>query len=122
MRGPLHKKVDMAGLKRADELIRNQYTVEWIVDNLPGATAFISVVNKKRYYAAGFPLGGISDDKAFINNHVIILVRYRQAPRNPNHNVIVAFEVYPKSVSSDSLKCPGTTNTYEPFYRSHQRI
>lgn len=110
------KKVDMAGLKRADELIRNQYTVEWIVDNLPGATAFISVVNKKRYYAAGFPLGGISDDKAFINNHVIILVRYRQAPRNPNHNVIVAFEVYPKSVSSDSLKCPGTTNTYEPFF------
>lgn len=111
------KKVNQGALKRADELIRRQYTVEWIVDNLPGATAFISVVNEKRYYAAGFPLGGIdADDKPFINNHVIILIRYRKAPRHPERNVIVAFEVYPKSVSSNSVKCPGTSDSFEPFY------
>lgn len=110
------KTVDKAGLQRADELIRAKYNVEWIVDNLPGATAFISLVNMKRYYAAGFPLGYIGENgAAYLNNHAIVLIRYRKARSDPNRNVIVAFEVYPKSVSAGEVKCPGTQDKYEPF-------
>lgn len=110
------KTVDQAGLKRADELIRSQYNVEWIVDNLPGATAFISLVNKKRYYAVGFPLGWVdANGAAHLNNHAIILIRYRKAMSDPTRNVIVAFEVYPKSVAAGDVKCPGTNDKFEEF-------
>lgn len=110
------KTVDKAGLQRADELIRAEYNVEWIVDNLPGATAFISLVNKKRYYAAGFPLGHVdSNGVAYLNNHALILIRYRKAPKNPKRNVIVGFEVYPKSVAAGEEKCPGTSSKFESF-------
>lgn len=111
-----YKQVDKAALQRADELIRGQYNVEWIVDNLPGATAFISLVNKKRYYAAGFPLGYIdANGAAHLNNHAIILIRYRKASSDPSRNVIVAFEVYPKSVAAGEVKCPGTNDKFEEF-------
>lgn len=109
--------VDKAALLRADELIQSKYNVEWIVDNLPGATAFVSLVNKKRYYAAGFPLGYVDDKTgvAHLNNHVTILIRYRKASRDPSRNVIVAFEVYPKSVAAGEHKCPGTSDKFEEF-------
>lgn len=110
------KPVLNSDLVRADELIRSQYNVEWIVDNLPGATAFISLANKQRYYAAGFPLGYVDEDGlAHLNNHVIILIRYRKSPKNPGKNVIVAFEVYPKSVAAGGVKCPGTSDKFEEF-------
>lgn len=109
--------VDKSALIRADELIRSKYNVEWIVDNLPGATAFVSVVNKKRYYAAGFPLGYVDEKTgvAHLNNHVTILIRYRKASKDPSRNVIVAFEVYPKSVAAGEHKCPGTSDKFDEF-------
>lgn len=108
--------VNKAGLERAHDLIHSEYQVEWIVDNLPGATAFVSLDRNNRYYAAGFPLGFVDKNNvAHINNHAIILIRYRPAPQTPGEYVIVAFEVYPKSVSKDSIECPGNSDKYKPF-------
>lgn len=110
------KTVDKAGLKRAEELIKNSYQVEWIVDNLPGATAFVSLDRTSRYYAAGFPLGFVDENNvAYINNHVILLIRYRRSSKNPQEYVIVAFEVYPKSVATGDIKCPGNSDKYDFF-------
>lgn len=110
-------KVDTASLQRAHELIKSNYQIEWIVDNLPGATAFISLDKTKRYYASGFPLGAVDGEtgKAFIHNHVTLLFRYRKAPRDKDRYVIVGFEVYPKSVSSESKMCPGKSDNYSPL-------
>ncbi|CAN6618943.1 transmembrane 9 superfamily member 3 [Trichomonascus vanleenenianus] len=110
-------KVTKADLERAHSLVSNAYLVEWIVDNLPGATAFISLDRTKRYYAAGFPLGSIDKNTGavYLNNHVTLLVRYREDSRDPSRSVIVGFEVYPKSVSNDSQMCPGKSDQYQPF-------
>ncbi|ANB11808.1 Tmn3p [Sugiyamaella lignohabitans] len=110
-------KVDKAALERAHELVSSNYLVEWIVDNLPGATAFISVDRSKRYYASGFPLGVVDETtgKTYLNNHVSIILRYRESSRDKGRNVIVGFEVYPKSVSTDSKKCPGNNDKFQPY-------
>ena len=87
------------------ELIRDGYVAEWIVDNLPGATSFVTVDRSRKYYSTGFKLGyqEISPEdgkrRYFLNNHVTIVIRWRQAPDGQG-KVIVGFEVYPKSITA----------------------
>jgi len=95
-------------LKRARQMVRDGYLVEWIVDNLPGATSFVTVDNTRKYYAAGFKLG-YTDNAAgrtryLLNNHHTIVIRYRQAPGKAGDKggqIVVGFEVYTKSVGPD---------------------
>jgi transmembrane 9 superfamily protein 2/4 len=98
------RTVDRYGLKRARELIDNGYVAEWIVDNLPGATSFVTIDKSRKYYAAGFKLGHkdysqtTGNPRYFINNHVTIVIRWRPAPGKDGERggkVIVGFEVYP---------------------------
>lgn len=112
------RKTDRNGVKRAQQLIEDGYVAEWIVDNLPGATSFVTVDKSHKYYAAGFKLGYkdfspvTGKPRYFINNHLTIVIRWRQAPgRAGEHGgkVIVGFEVYTKSVEAahrDSTGCP----------------
>lgn len=98
--------VDEAGAERARSLIRDGYVAEWIVDNLPGATSFVSGDRSKKYYAAGFKIGREELDakgnaRYFLNNHVTLQILYRDAAGQPGKKVIVGFEVYPKSISAD---------------------
>ena len=106
------QEVDKAGLKVAQDIIKNGYVAEWIVDNLPGATSFVSVVDKsRRYYASGFKLGfedfapTTGQPRYFINNHVTIVIRYHRAPGrdgDQGKKVIVGFEVYAKSIEAEN--------------------
>lgn len=48
------QQVTRRDLRRAKELVKDGYVVEWIVDNLPGATSFVTVDKSRKYYAAGF--------------------------------------------------------------------
>lgn len=106
------------GLLWANELLQQGYSVEWIVDNLPGATAFISMDHTERSYSAGFPLGSVDQvtGEVHLNNHFTLVLRYRESPSDSNRNVIVGFEVYPKSVSNKSRPiCPGKSDVYDPL-------
>lgn len=96
-----------SGLRRAADLIKNGYVVHWLLDDLPGATTFVSGRNMK-YYAAGFPLGFIEDGVAYLYNHVLLVVRFNTA-KDGSHS-IVGFEVYPKSVDGEA--CPGALKQY----------
>ncbi|KAK3988532.1 transmembrane 9 superfamily member 7 [Cladorrhinum sp. PSN332] len=100
-----HREVNEKGLKRAKELVKDGYVVEWIVDNLPGATSFVTVDKTRKYYAAGFKLGSVEGkghtQRVYLNNHFTIVVRYRSAQGKKGERgekVVVGFEVYPKSV------------------------
>lgn len=97
------------GLDRATQLIRDGYVVQWAVDGLPGATTFLSQHNNK-YYAAGYSLGFVEKDVAYIHNHAMIVIRWHRE-RKTRKNTIVGFEVYPKSVSDES--CPGASKDYK---------
>ncbi len=109
---------DRKGIKRAQSLVEDGYVVDWIVDNLPGATSFVTVDRSRRYYAAGFKLGYkdfspvTGKPRYFINNHLTLLIRWRRAPGRKGDNggkVIVGFEVYTKSIDAghrDRTGCP----------------
>ena len=122
---------DRKGVKRAQQLIEDGYVAEWIVDNLPGATSFVTVDKSHKYYAAGFKMGYkdfspiTGKPRYFINNHVTLVIRWRKAPGragNDGGKVIVGFEVYTKSVEAghrDGAGCPqdiqGDTEGLEIF-------
>ncbi|KAK9356131.1 hypothetical protein V1523DRAFT_276654 [Lipomyces doorenjongii] len=108
-------EVDAAGIERSSALIRNSYVVEWILDNLPGATSYVSMDKTRKYYAAGFKLGSYENDVAYINNHVTMIIRYRPDGNNPGKNLIVAFEVYPKSVRATPGQCPKKLDNAKPL-------
>ncbi|RYP77740.1 hypothetical protein DL770_007024 [Monosporascus sp. CRB-9-2] len=101
------REVNRKDLRRAKQMVKDGYVVEWIVDNLPGATSFVTVDKSRKYYAAGFKLGytdfssSTGRPRYFLNNHHTIVIRYRTAPGRAGEKggkVIVGFEVYPKSV------------------------
>ncbi|ODH45344.1 hypothetical protein ACO22_00068 [Paracoccidioides brasiliensis] len=101
------RKVDRKGVKWGKELISDGYLAEWIMDNLPGATSFVTVDRSQKYYATGFKLGYLDfspvDGKAryFINNHFTFVIRWREAPGKAGAQggkAIVGFEIHPKSI------------------------
>lgn len=99
------------GAARADYLIRNGYVVHWNLDGLPGATTFTSGNRVSKYYAAGFPLGFVKGDTAYLYNHVTLVIRYHT--EKDGLSSIVGFEVYPKSVINE--QCPGTLKNFKNF-------
>lgn len=124
-----NKEVSRRDLRWSKELIRDGYVAEWIVDNLPGATSFVTADKKRKYYASGFKLGytEVSSKTGrlhyYLNNHHTIVIRYRRAPGRAgdrDEKIIVGFEVYPKSVGNgnkkDSSGCPvDIQNVGQPF-------
>ncbi|RAK87712.1 multispanning membrane protein [Aspergillus costaricaensis CBS 115574] len=107
------QEVGRKDVKWGRQLIHEGYVAEWIADNLPGATSFVTVDRSRKYYATGFKLGfqefSPIDGKPryYINNHFTIVIRWRSAPEGGK--VIVGFEIYPKSIrAADHLEggCP----------------
>lgn len=101
----------IGSLKRADYLVKNGYVVHWNVDGLPGATTFTGKTRSAKYYAAGFPLGFVEDDIAYLYNHVTLVLRYH-TEKNNRHS-IVGFEVYPRSIDDD--RCLTEYDYYDNF-------
>ncbi|EGR47879.1 uncharacterized protein TRIREDRAFT_22466 [Trichoderma reesei QM6a] len=124
-----NKELSRRDMRWTKELIQDGYVAEWIVDNLPGATSFVTADKSRKYYAAGFKLGYTEASPKtgklhyYLNNHHTIVIRYRRAPGRAGdrgEKVIVGFEVYPKSVGNgnkkDSAGCPvDIQNVEEPF-------
>ncbi|CAD6499021.1 BgTH12-04675 [Blumeria graminis f. sp. triticale] len=113
-----NRTISRTDLKYARKLVKEGYVAEWIVDNLPGATSFVTTDKSRKYYAPGFKLGYTDLDptsgemKYFLNNHLTIVIRYRKNPGKDaasHGNLIVGFEVYTKSVTSENRRedgCP----------------
>lgn len=126
-----NQNVTRKDLRRARDLIEKGYVAEWIVDNLPGATSFVTVDKTRKYYAAGFKLGykevAPHSGKAryYLNNHITLVFRWRKMDGKPGERgekVIIGFEVYTKSVSAQGRRgdgCPSSSDLHdkeaEPF-------
>ena len=103
------RTIDLEGIRKAKELIRDGYVAEWIVDNLPGATSFQTTDKSRKYYAAGFKLGDETTARSggpaeyLLNNHVTLVIRYHRAPGkdgDKGKKVVVGFEVFPRSITA----------------------
>ncbi|KAI5955452.1 hypothetical protein KGF57_003584 [Candida theae] len=111
-----------SGIRRASNLIKDGYVVHWTIDDLPGATTFETNSHRRKYYAAGFPMGFVDEktDISYLYNHVMLVIRYHQE-QDPSKYTIVGFEVYPKSVIDEN--CP-TSKDYQNFpliYKADER-
>lgn len=115
------RTVNRKDLRRAREMVKEGYVAEWIVDNLPGATSFVTVDKSRKYYAAGFKMGykdisNTGKSRYYINNHLTIVIRYRKAPGRDGDRggkVVVGFEVYTKSIGPQKREengCPPDIN------------
>ncbi|KAG9064517.1 hypothetical protein KI688_003707 [Linnemannia hyalina] len=102
----------------AKDFISNEYSVEWIVDNLPAATRYSvgdKTDKKHKQYEAGFALGKMKYGKININNHVTIRILYQVQPGNPDGKLIVGFEVYPLSILGESCPDEGKLQEFQPL-------
>jgi transmembrane 9 superfamily protein 2/4 len=112
------QEISRKDIRRAKEMVKEGYVVEWIVDNLPGATSFVTVDKSRKYYAAGFKLGftdyssNSGKPRYYLNNHHTIVIRWRKAPGRSGDRggkVVVGFEVYTKSIGLGNKRengCP----------------
>ncbi|PLB50112.1 hypothetical protein P170DRAFT_380484 [Aspergillus steynii IBT 23096] len=107
------QEVGRKDVKWGRQLIREGYVAEWIADNLPGATKFVTVDRSRKYYATGFKLG-FQDyspvdgkQRTYINNHFTIVIRWRSSPEGGKF--VNGFEIYPKSIRAEDHEeggCP----------------
>lgn len=108
------QEINYANKRQAYDLIKEDYVVEWSIDNgLPASTTFINENDSKKYYINGFSLGFEDPEtgKIFINNHLMFIIRFHKV--NAEKSTIVGFEVYPKSISDS--RCPGASRRYEKY-------
>lgn len=121
-----NQTISRKDMKWAKQLIADGYMVEWIVDNLPGATSYVTHDKRGRYYGAGFKLGyqdmDVSTGRSsyFINNHANIVLKWRKMDGRPGirgEKVIIAFEVYTRSIGATDRPegaCPANVHADAP--------
>jgi transmembrane 9 superfamily member 2/4 len=119
--------VSRKDVRWAQQLIEDGYVTEWILDNLPGATSFVTVDRSRKYYAAGFKMGEKELDldsgkmRYILNNHYTLVIRWRKAPGKGGDRggkVVVGFEVYTKSIAGSQKNetgCPEVSGEHEKF-------
>jgi transmembrane 9 superfamily protein 2/4 len=80
--------------------IDRDYTVNWIVDNLPAATKYVRQEgdSSEFVYMNGFPVGLVQQNKYYLHNHVRITLSYHANPSSYVGYRIVGFEVEPRSL------------------------
>ena len=87
--------LDKKDVEHFKNMVKEDYHHNWIIDNLPAA----SIVDSEQYittaYAGGFPVGFYEKHKAYLFNHVNIIVEYH--PLDDGSRV-VGFYVEPFTV------------------------
>lgn len=79
--------------------IEDEYMVNWIIDNLPATTKFVSTSDPSQsMFSSGFPVGFITGNKYFVYNHVKLILSYHSNPEQYDGYRIVGFEVEPMSI------------------------
>jgi len=89
--------------------IDEDYRVHWVMDNLPSATKYVDETNPAKpltIYDLGFPLGfrgsgeipGTAVGRAYLNNHLLLTVKFHKDPSSFEGSRIVGFEVEPSSI------------------------
>ncbi len=95
-------RFDAAASSTLEYRIRSEYFQYFIVDNLPVATVFQIPDTKEVQYEPGFRLGFVRDGKAYINNHLNLVLKYHFSDDEGAYRV-VGFQVETHSVSREGM-------------------
>lgn len=103
-------KFDATASSTAHYRIEQEYFIHLIVDNLPCATVFQLADMPEPQYEPGFRLGFVRENKAYINNHLTLLLKYHYSETEQIYRV-VGFQVETNSLAKDrvSIDEDGTT-------------
>jgi transmembrane 9 superfamily protein 2/4 len=108
------KDFDSKELAQFEQKIKEDYTVNFLIDNIPAARRFVvqnqddlsapkvAEDSSNLVYHKGFPLGIKYNDRVYINNHVRLVVYYHQDASYDGYR-IVSFVVEAFSVKHDVL-------------------
>eukprot|EP00947_MAST-08B_sp_MAST-8B-sp1_P002743 g2743.t1 len=102
-----HEKLDVGAMTDLTHFIDDSYSVNMIVDNLPGAVRLEgSVDGPMTFYEAGFRVGFRQTPEAadqpvryFVNNHLGFVLHYHEDAAVFDGKRIVRFEIVPDSVN-----------------------
>ena len=122
-----NKKISKTAFKRLNNLIKKEYFVNYLLDNLPVGLShtFLNISTKKIKYNTGIPLGFVKNNKTYVNNYYKINIQlnkfnipikqnksYRDQDEDeiPIINVtgydIIGFDIEPFSIKiNDTTKC-----------------
>lgn len=116
--------------------VKEEYTVNWIVDNMPAATTFVLTTENESeetkeselIYQKGFSLGfmGTEDESetttgvAYINNHINLIISYHEDPKAFKGARIVGFQVEAYSHSYSAFANQDAPDTCS--YTGHQAV
>ncbi|BES88903.1 unnamed protein product [Nesidiocoris tenuis] len=87
--------------------IKHEYVVHLLVDNLPCATKIHIPDTNEDQYEQGYKLGFMVQNKAFINNHLKLILHYHTINEGESYRV-VRFEVEAVSVDRTALSFSGS--------------
>ncbi|KAJ3091896.1 hypothetical protein HK102_012818 [Quaeritorhiza haematococci] len=88
--------------------IKEEYSINWVVDGLPAAKMGEDARTKTPYYSIGFPLGFVgSGNVPYLNNHYIIHIQYHTSEDRDNYRVVgVLVKSYSVSKVDRERGCP----------------
>ncbi|ROV95256.1 hypothetical protein VPNG_08951 [Cytospora leucostoma] len=84
--------------KFVNEKIELGYSLNWLVDGLPGGQDITDELTHTDFYSPGFLMGEVFDEKPALNNHYDIIVEYHEVGGNPNQLRVVGVIVQPRSL------------------------
>jgi len=93
-------KMTKEHLKDFEDRIRERYMVSYIMDNIPAAMRHSYRDGNGKVITTidvGFPLGYVTDENVYLNNHVDMVIHYHSAPEFDGRR-IVEFDVTPSSI------------------------
>lgn len=110
-----------SGAKKSNKVvqaIRSEYHNNWIVDNLSSASKVEDEKTITTKYWQGFPVGFVSDDFAYVHNHVNIEIMYHPVDKEQKDSTaqnfrVVRFTVEPFSIMHDIEAINGAADTAE---------
>jgi transmembrane 9 superfamily protein 2/4 len=96
-----HKSSNRVELKAFEWMIKNQYTSNWVLDNLPAAYRVTVEQNEKNYiiYQKGIPIGFEVNDKVYVYNHLHFIIKVHKEAKKEAWK-IVGFQIQPFSIQN----------------------
>merc|ERR1719500_1615442 len=89
-------------LKNFKRMIKNEYNVHLLADDLPAFTRW-ELDNHDVQYEHGYKLGQYdSEDKVYLNNHLVFQLYFNKDDQTNLYRV-VGFDVYPHSVAREDI-------------------
>ncbi|KAI8799276.1 hypothetical protein BJ742DRAFT_846841 [Cladochytrium replicatum] len=111
-------KIPGADAKFINQAIREEYSINWVVDGLPAAKMSLDKTTEKKFYAIGFELGKLAKDNLpYLNNHYDINIYYHK--EGDNYRVVgVIVWAFSMAKLDTSAGCipPGEETSYEHVY------